>query len=288
LKRRLQDERRQIILHSHLTHGFYTCLVAGAGLSLRWVHTEHNTTMRLRKIPLMRPIERKLYGRCDKILAISNGVGKALEDVLEINPNQIALVQNGVHGLGIAEREALGDRELRIVSVGSLNERKGFHTALRALKEASIGSWHYTIVGEGPELSNLQALTEALGISEQVTFTGWADPAQYYRNADLQIIPSQWEGFGLVAVEGMSTGLRLIASDVEGLREVVSSDPEIGCLVDSHLSSSSWVGPLETVAAELRRLGTTTSLNSSKRARLFTLDRMVDGHVSLYQSLLAT
>ena len=82
----------------------------------------------------------------------------------------------------------------------------------------------YTIVGSGPDLEKLQYLSKACGVQDIVNFVGWSDnPGEYYRNSDILLIPSHWEGFGLVAVEGMSTGLPIIASNVEGLNEVVSS-----------------------------------------------------------------
>jgi glycosyltransferase involved in cell wall biosynthesis len=285
LKRRLRGGTQRIILHSHLTHSLYACLIASRGLPIRWVHTEHNTKMRLREIPWMRPVERKIYERCDKIVAISEGVRNALETVLQLKLEKIVMIHNGANDFGLTKRGCVRNKVLRIVSVGSLLDKKGFDIALRALSKASIGPWHYTIVGEGSELSNLQELANRLGLSERVTFAGWADPAPHYRKADLQLIPSRWEGFGLVAVEGMSTGLRLLASDVAGLREVIGSNRESAYLVEKHLDPESWVARLETIVANLRQSTTTTSSHAAKQAKLFTIEQMITRHVQLYEEL---
>lgn len=285
LKARLSAGRSRIILHSHLTHGFYVSLLAAAGLPVKWVHTEHNTTMRLREVRLVRPIERRLYQRCDRVVAISNGVRHALETVLRLPSDKIALLRNGARDFGLARRPAVAHRQVQLISIGSLNERKGFDIAFRALARAKIGPWHYTIVGEGPERASLELLAANLGIVERVTFVGWADPGDFYHRADLQLIPSRWEGFGLVAVEGMSTGLRVVASDVDGVREVVGPDPHVGWLVNGHLSPENWVGPLETAVVALRAGKDPSSHASVQLAQLFTIKRMTDEHVALYRSL---
>ena len=285
IQKRRQNNMREIVLHSHLTHGFYVSMIARLGLPIRWVHTEHNTTMRLREIRWIRPIERRFYSRCDKIIAISNGVHASLQAALDLPESKIAVVPNGAKDFGIADRRRLGSQEVRIISVGSLSERKGFDTALKALASASIGPWHYTIVGEGPELTNLQNLTDKLGISQKVTFAGWDDPGPFYRNSDLQIIPSRWEGFGLVAVEGMSTGLRVVASDVGGLRGVVGSDPDVALLVTNHADPTSWIEPLEIIVKTLRKKDTPTSLNSAMQAQRFSNEEMVSKHANIYQEI---
>lgn len=284
LKQRLQNGKQRVILHSHLTHGFYVSLIASRGLPVTWVHTEHNTSMRLREIRWLRPVERRCYERCDKVVAISQGVRHALQSKLGLSEKKIKILHNGALNYGPVDRSYIGDGIVKIVSVGSLNKRKGFETAIRALSMSSIGHWHYTIVGEGPELQTLKDLAIRLGVADRIAFAGWSDPAPYYRGADLQLMPSIWEGFGLVAVEGMSTGLRLLASDVDGLREVVGSDPEVGCLVRDHLDPSRWAVEIEDMVAGLRKSTTITSPKSVLRAQMFSIDKMINGYLELYQS----
>lgn len=286
LRERCSDPCRDVVLHSHLTHGFYAALIARVGLPLRWIHTEHNTTMRLRELRWMRPFERWLYLQCDAVVAISKGVQTSLQTALRLPQDLVHLLQNGARAFGIVQRPPIADRAIRIVSIGSLTKRKGFGVAIRALANAAIGEWTYTIVGEGPDLGSLRSLVQALGLGERVKLAGWSDPFLHLKDADLQLIPSQWEGFGLVAVEGMSTGLRVVASDVAGLREVVGTDREVATLVGDHLDSSAWARELELVVRDLRSQSSPTSAAATERAALFSIEKMVTDHVALYEALL--
>jgi len=290
LRRLLKDRlarHGRVILHSHLTHGFYSALFARAFLPVIWVHTEHNTTMRMREIKALRPIERCFYMRCAKVGAISAGVQKALIDVLGLPPAKIALIHNGSRLFAPVARPALDGRPLNIVSVGSLNRRKGFHTFIEALKKADIGPWRYTIVGTGSGEQDLRALASRLGLDNRITFAGYTDPRPHYEAADLQAIPSEWEGFGLVAVEGMSTGLQVIGSDVDGLREVLGEDNSFAYLVGDHMSSSAWAKSLERCVSVLKTNANLSSIEAVEHAALFSLDKMVQGYSNLYIELLA-
>jgi L-malate glycosyltransferase len=78
------------------------------------------------------------------------------------------------------------------------------------------------LVGDGPDAGRAQQLADDLGVADRVTFTGVLDGvADLLRAADLLLLPSQTESFGLVALEAMASGVPVIASDVGGLPEVV-------------------------------------------------------------------
>jgi N-acetyl-alpha-D-glucosaminyl L-malate synthase BshA len=78
------------------------------------------------------------------------------------------------------------------------------------------------LVGDGPDAGLARQLASDLGVAEWVTFTGVVDGvAQLLQEANLLLLPSQTESFGLVALEAMASGVPVIASDVGGLPEVV-------------------------------------------------------------------
>jgi N-acetyl-alpha-D-glucosaminyl L-malate synthase BshA len=78
------------------------------------------------------------------------------------------------------------------------------------------------MVGDGPDAGEARRLAQDLGVADQVTFTGVVDGvAQLLQEANLLLLPSQTESFGLVALEAMASGVPVIASDVGGLPEVV-------------------------------------------------------------------
>lgn len=86
------------------------------------------------------------------------------------------------------------------------------------------------IVGDGPDLPEVKKLSYKLGLSERCVFWGpRRDTGQFYREADILLLPSKWEGIALTLYEAMAMGLPVVASDVGGQRELVT--PDIGVLI---------------------------------------------------------
>jgi glycosyltransferase involved in cell wall biosynthesis len=78
------------------------------------------------------------------------------------------------------------------------------------------------LVGDGPRRSQLEELTKEQEVSEQVAFLGIrSDIPELLERSDVMVLSSHWEGLSLSSVEGMASGRPFIASDVDGLREVV-------------------------------------------------------------------
>lgn len=75
------------------------------------------------------------------------------------------------------------------------------------------------IVGEGRERSNLKMLAEQLGVSEYVQFLGRQDPLPLYAQADLVLVPSEYEGYGLVIIEALAAGIPVVSTDVGVAKE---------------------------------------------------------------------
>jgi glycosyltransferase involved in cell wall biosynthesis len=115
--------------------------------------------------------------------------------------------------------------------VGRLRHEKGQDVLLEAfalvLKDAPDA--RLLVVGDGPDRQALERQADSLGIAGQVVWVGSVPPEGvygYYGAMDILVVPSRFEGFGLVAVEGMAAGVPVVASDVEGLSEVVEHEIE--------------------------------------------------------------
>lgn len=77
------------------------------------------------------------------------------------------------------------------------------------------------LVGDGPDEARLKADVKRLGLSEVVRFTGWLDPAPLYPALDALVIASRYEGMPLVMLEGLASGVPVVATDRDGMREVL-------------------------------------------------------------------
>src|SRR5205823_3402286 len=118
-------------------------------------------------------------------------------------------------------------------SVCRLITQKGISYAISAIQQAAeqVPDLHYVIVGDGPLRAVLQAQVVAEDSVHCVHFLGWRDDARAMMAAfDVLLVPSLWEGFGLVLLEAMVARIPIIASQVSALPEIVV-DGQTGYLV---------------------------------------------------------
>ena len=221
-----------LIVHAHLTWPMFFVPLAGLGLPVKLVFTEHATTNSRRNYSIFKYIERIFYNRYTSIIAITDGVKDSLQDWVGAGlSNKISTIINGARFFSFKERKPLG-KCIKFISVGSLIPKKGFDRAIKALSQLEYIDWQYEIIGEGSSRRELEQLIAALGLQDKVILSGWSLMLEEkYHNANIQLIPSKVEGFGLIAIEGMSTGLPVIASDLDGLNEVVSNSVDSCFLV---------------------------------------------------------
>lgn len=148
---------------------------------------------------------------------------------------------------------------LRLLSLTRLDKTerdKGIHWVLEALArlDDSEFSFQYTIVGDGDDRGRLQRMANDLGLEEQVEFTGSVSDAvlkDHFYAADVFVLPSRKEGFGLVYLEAMAHGLPLIACRAGGVPFVVD-DGVTGILVE-YGEVGEIVSAIQTFADEQRR-----------------------------------
>ncbi len=122
-----------------------------------------------------------------------------------------------------------------ILSLGRLVPEKNYNKLIRAFREVhrAKADAMLLIIGSGPERERLLSLVNSLDLKDVVVLLPWArDVASYYKNADLYVQPSLYEGWGMAVVEAMASGLPVIMTDV-GLAGEVLHDGECGVVVPS-------------------------------------------------------
>jgi len=186
-------------------------------------------------------VERWMAHRADAVIVCSYYMRGHVADIFDIDERRVAVIPNGVDpselrptgDLRALRREFAATGEKLVLLVGRLVYEKGFQLALDALPDVidHLGNVRFLVAGSGTHEDELKAQAGRLGLREHGTFLGWiGDDVLHslYRIADLCVVPSIYEPFGLVALEAMASGCPCIVADTGGLREVVPVGERVG------------------------------------------------------------
>ncbi|MDP1612369.1 MAG: asparagine synthase (glutamine-hydrolyzing) [Sulfuritalea sp.] len=192
-------------------------------------------------------LTRLLLSRTDRVVSVSSFTAERIQGWSGIPPSRFAILPNCVD-LGkysprppanyLVERYHLADRTV-IMTVGRLVSRerfKGFDEIIDlmpALKERHP-DLHYLIVGDGDDRARLVAKVKAMNLEHCVTFTGYIreeEKADHFSLARAYVMPSRGEGFGIVYLEALASGIPVLGSKVDGSRDALMGG-RLGLLVD--------------------------------------------------------
>jgi glycosyltransferase involved in cell wall biosynthesis len=147
----------------------------------------------------------------------------------DVPSERLHVVVPGADKSPLAEGSSTGDR---LLSVGAITPVKGHDVLVRALRSLTDHRWTWTLVGASVDAEHASRLWAALweaGLDDRVTLAGaltGADLAAAYANADLLVLPSRHETYGIVASEALARGVPVLATDVGGVRESLGSFAE--------------------------------------------------------------
>lgn len=269
--------RQYDVVHAHLVHALYICSLAARGLKTKMVYTEHSTSNNRRGKTFMRPIEKFIYGRYDKLISISQQTQDALQDWLQSNDERFVVINNGVDTKAFANvHKAVIPKSLIMVS--RFASSKDQETVIRAMKELD-DDVILRLVGDGENLEHCKQVARECGVEDRVQFLGArADVAELVAESYIGIQSSNWEGFGLTAVEIMACGKPVIATNVDGLKQVVEGAGEV-----FHK------GDKIELAQKVKKLLSDKSyyndmaLGCKSRARKYDICVMADKYLSVYK-----
>jgi glycogen(starch) synthase len=187
-------------------------------------------------------VEQGMVRRADHVITCSEFMRRHVATVFGVSPRRITQIQNAIDPGdlepvaddldGLRVRFAAPDERL-VLMVGRLVYEKGFHIALDALAPVirRLRNVRFVVAGTGTAELELKRQARRLRLTRHGTFLGWIGDDMLhslYRVADLCIVPSIYEPFGLVALEAMASGCLCVVADTGGLREVVPDDGSVG------------------------------------------------------------
>ena len=212
--------KRYDVVHVHLFPSVYWVAIASVGLNVKLVYTEHSTSNRRREKTYLRPIEKFVYRQYDRIISISQQTQDALQQWLQSGDGRFVVVDNGLDTKRISSiRRPVIPKSLIMVS--RFVAAKDQETLIRAMKYINK-EVVLRLVGDGDKLEHCKRIAVDEGVSDRVEFLGLrSDVEELIAESYVGVQSSNWEGFGLTAVEIMAAGKPIIASDVDGLKQVV-------------------------------------------------------------------
>jgi glycosyltransferase involved in cell wall biosynthesis len=194
----------------------------------------------------------------DQYIAVSKAVGDVPQRLCHLSPDRIIAIPNGVDADAIEQRAAVDRRLIGcqatdkiVLCVGRLSQQKAPLDVLRAFARmkqqpsANSSRAKLVFVGDGPMLPVLKRSIAGHGLQDQVQLLGWsADVWAIMKSSDLLVLASHWEGLPNVILEAQAAGLPVVASDVDGCRELITDG------VTGRLFRAGDVDHLATVLAE--------------------------------------
>jgi glycosyltransferase involved in cell wall biosynthesis len=162
-----------------------------------------------------------------QVLVTSHATKKALSDY-GVEPGKVSVVEPGTDAVPVA-RGTRGE-ELHMLCVATLIPRKGHDLLLDALASLTAYRWRLTCAGSltrNPEtVERLRAQLQRLGLQERVSLAGEVDAATLatlYADADLFVLPTRFEGYGMAVAEALAHGLPVISTPVGAIPELLGT-----------------------------------------------------------------
>ena len=283
-----EDLRRPAIVHTHLFGSDFWTAVA-VETRMLFGHRDHTHPSLISTVhnidhedgTLRRLARRWAMRRFDHVVGVSEDAMHYAVSDLGVSSDRASWI-DGMNVLSSRSGVVSRFHETpRFLSIGRLVEQKGFATALKALSKITL-PWEYTIVGEGELERSLKELAESLGIASRVHFIGaQSDIRPHLESADVLLMPSKWEGLGMVALEAISYGVPVLASDVPALKTVLPDSQRIP------------VGDIDAWTARIQQslerpgdlLEGIRGLQKETLSR-FDPDRITDAYADLYSTML--
>jgi glycosyltransferase involved in cell wall biosynthesis len=289
-KLRAKKDLDGVVFHAHLPRAELLC-----ALSLKngsFIVSRHNAENFFPMGPKLfsKLLSRFVLKRAFALISISQAVSTFLRATSELG----AQARNEIIPYGIetsqirqSERGVLNSNCIKLGTVSRLVHQKNIPLLLKAMQKLTADrsyEWSLQIVGVGPLLEELQSLSCKLGIQDSVDWLGQMPKIEdFYKNLDVFVLTSDYEGFGLVLLEAMSAGIPVIARNISAIPEVLGSD---------HPGLINSDNPSE-FAVRISKLAMSKELclnflkHQSRQLSHFSIERAEITHRALYKELLA-
>jgi glycosyltransferase involved in cell wall biosynthesis len=274
------------------THGYKAAIVVGAMALVQGRHTiktQHTEALKHPRLAKQLRIEARLTTRYDRLVAVSERIRAELL-ARGFAEDRIRVVPNGIRRPAIASRKVRPhSASVRLLYLGRLVPGKDVHLLIEAVRRLTQEghALELVVAGDGPRRVELEQQAAAGGLGPGIVrFPGFVErPEDLLAEADIFVLPSQYEGLPISILEAMAFGLPIIASRVGGVPSVVRDGKEALLIT---------AGSQDGLEEALRKLLVSTSLRvgmgrcaQERFEAAWTADVMADAYAALYGEVMA-
>lgn len=277
------------VIHTHNTASQLFSVVAKSLTSAHpfMVTTEHNTSNRRRNKPWLKPLDKWMYRRYNRIICISDKAEENLKEYLGPKFTQISTIYNGIDLSRFhvqPSENALHPQpgQFSTVMVAAFREQKDQLTLIKA-HQLLPDNYHLYLVGTGDEalIEKCKTMAVDLNITDRVHLLGMrTDVPELLASADAVVMSSHYEGLSLSSLEGMACGKPFIASDVDGLHEIVDG---YGILFP-HEDAQSLANSIKKVSTD-KEYAASIAAKCQQRAAQFDINLMAENYNRVYSEM---
>jgi glycogen(starch) synthase len=194
----------------------------------------------------LQAVVRRTAAAADRVIATDRALVPTVLEHLDVQASRVRVVPNAIdlddvdrltdptHAHGLRHALGLGARDVLLLSVGRLEENKGFHDLLAALARLKVGGptgtsplgaqWRFVLIGDGPHRARLERQAAAADLGGYVVFAGRVSDAElhsWYEAATLFVHPTLYEGSSLVTLEAMAHRRAVVGTMAGGLPDKI-------------------------------------------------------------------
>lgn len=230
-------------------------------------------------------LKRRSYTTADRVIAISSTVKSYVEHVHRVPAQKTVTISNGIDIEQFAEAhvQKRNQKTLHIAVIGRLSHEKGQDLFIESLQYVTQ-DYHARIVGSGHQLVEYERMVDLHNLSRKVSFV----PAHIgidteYALADIIVVPSRFEGLGLVVMEAMAAGKAIIANNIPAFQELLEHNIT-GVLVNMEDASllAATIDELLRDSDKREALGK----QAQSEAQTFSIASMYSSYEEVYEQML--
>lgn len=228
----------------------------------------------------------------DKVVVNAKHMRAKVAAWYNVDPDKIVVIPNGINletynDLGRVRDKVMLDGDPTILFLGCIARIKGIDVLIEAIAKlrSELPNMKLHLVGSGPAMTDSRDLLKKKGIEELAVFHGrvanWK-VRSYFESADIYVFPSRSEGFPVTLLEAMSSGIPIIASNIEAFQEVLSNGKD-SILFESENSTALARAILSLYHdLDLRKKISQGALETVKK---YSWENIAEQYVSLYRCL---